>query len=128
MSELSQGTNTRVSVEQLIGLVQAGRILDAIDTYYAENVSMQENQNPPTVGKAVNRVREEAFVASVAEVHRLETPSVFVEGDQSAIHWILDYTTTTGERHRLDQIALQTWENGKIVSERFIYDPTAVVV
>lgn len=38
---------------------------------------------------------------------------------------ILDFTGVDGERMRLDQVALQTWRDGYIVNERFLYDTTS---
>jgi ketosteroid isomerase-like protein len=35
---------------------------------------------------------------------------------------VFDYTTEDGQRYRMDEIADQTWRDGKIVRERFIYD------
>jgi ketosteroid isomerase-like protein len=49
------------------------------------------------------------------------------DGDRAAIHWVFDFTGTGGKRLRLDQIAYQTWKDGKIVHERFYYDPTSPV-
>ena len=48
--------------------------------------------------------------------------SVVVDGDRSAINWVFDYTTGDGQRYRMDEIASQTWQDGKIVRERFVYD------
>ena len=48
--------------------------------------------------------------------------SVVVEGDRAVINWVFDYTTSDGQRYRMDEIAVQTWRNGKIVHERYIYD------
>lgn len=121
MNETTQ--KTRTAVEQLLALVREGRVPEAIDRFYGDNVAMQENLNPPTVGKAENRAREEAFGASIAELHALETPAIVVDGNRAVIHWIIDYTSTDGQRFRFDEVALQTWEDGKIVHERFIYDP-----
>ncbi|GAB4456031.1 MAG: hypothetical protein OHK0029_13240 [Armatimonadaceae bacterium] len=87
---------------------------------------MQENLNPPTVGKAAIRALEEAFVASIKEFHGLEVPAVLVDGNRAVIHWIIEFTNTEGKRLRFDEVALQTWENGQIVHERFLYDPATL--
>src|SRR5689334_16875216 len=49
----------------LIDLVQRGKMLEAITTYYAEDVAMQENTSAPTVGFAANYAREAAFYGSL---------------------------------------------------------------
>jgi rhodanese-related sulfurtransferase/ketosteroid isomerase-like protein len=120
--------STRERVEQLISYVVQGKIIDAVNEFYADDVVMQENSNEPTVGKAANLLREEGFVDAVAQVHESRATSVLVDGDYAAIHWIMDFTNTSGQRIRLDQIAQQTWQDGQIVQERFFYDSAAVAV
>ena len=110
-------------VHTLVEFVQNGKILEAFETFYADHVVMQENGGQPTVGKDANRAREEQFVAFVSEVHENKANTVVANGDSSAIHWNLEFTAADGKRYRYDQIALQQWENGKIVSERFFYNP-----
>lgn len=120
--------SVRSHVEELIGLVKQGALLDAFERFYAENVSMQENGYPASVGKDANREREKQFLASVKEVHEADAKFTIVEGNQAAIGWLLDFTNTDGVRLRMDQVAYQVWENGQIVSERFYYDTAGLVV
>ncbi len=126
MSAFAPASAPISAVSHLVEMVESGEVLRAFDLYYADHVSMTENANPPTVGKAENRRREEGFVGSIARVHENRAAAVLVNGDQAAIHWILDFTNQEGTRLRFSQIALQTWENGKIVSETFFYDPSAL--
>ena len=116
----------RERVQELISYVEQGRIVEAIDEFYADGVVMQDNNNAPTVGKAANREREQAFGGSIAQVHENRAESFLADGDSSAIHWLLDYTDTGGRRWRLDQIAYQTWDGDRIIRERFYYDSAAV--
>ena len=48
----------KASVEDLIAKVVGGKPLDAFDRYYAEDVTMQENEQPPRVGKTACRASE----------------------------------------------------------------------
>ncbi|MCU0495011.1 MAG: hypothetical protein MUD01_25770, partial [Chloroflexaceae bacterium] len=34
-----------------------------------------------------------------------------------------EWTTVDGQRVRVEELALQTWHEGKIIRERFFYDP-----
>ena len=116
---------TRDQVTRLVRLVEANRILDAIDEFYDENVSMQDNLNAPVVGKAANRERERAFFGGIT-VHRHDALSVAIDGEQVVIHWLLEFTGGDGKRYRLDQLAQQEWNNGLIVRERFYYDSARI--
>jgi ketosteroid isomerase-like protein len=118
--------STRERVQELVRYVQAGRIPDAINEFYAENASMQENRQPPTEGKAANIAREQTFAESVERWHEVSARSVAVDGDQVLIEWVFDYTTREGQRIRMEEIAQQRWRDGKIEQERFFYDSAAL--
>jgi ketosteroid isomerase-like protein len=108
-------------VLDLIRLVENGQMLDAITKYYDERVAMQENTSPPTVGFAENFARESAFYGSLRSA-KFTAASVVVDDDRAAINWVFDYTTADGQRYRMDEVAIQTWRDGKIVHERYVYD------
>lgn len=114
-------------VLDLISLVESGRMLEAVKRYYAADVAMQENVSPPTVGYDANFARESAFYGSLRSA-KFTLVSVVVEGDRAAINWIFDYTTADATRYRMDEIAVQTWRDGKIVHERYIYDTASLAV
>ena len=114
-------------VLDLISLVENGRMLEAMTRYYAEHVAMQENVSPPTVGFAENYTREQAFYGSLKALE-FNLVSVVVDGDRAVINWVFDYTTADGTPYRMDEIAIQTWHDGKIVHERYIYDTASLAV
>jgi ketosteroid isomerase-like protein len=111
----------------LIELVENGRMLEAMATYYADDVAMQENVSPPTVGYTANYAREAAFYGSLLAL-KFTLVSVVVEDDRAVINWIFDYTTADGQKYRMDEIAVQTWRDDKIVHERYIYDTASVAI
>ena len=114
-------------LHQLVRLVEQGRFLEAFDEFYADDVVMQENLQPPYVGKAAARAKEEQFVGAIRTLHESRAVSVIVEGDRAAIHWNAEYTFADGTRMRFDQIAHQRWRDGRIVHEQFFYDPATLV-
>ena len=77
--------STRERVQELIGYVRAGRIPEAIEKFYGDGVTMQENRQPPTVGKAANLVRERAFGDSIERWHEVSARSVAVDGDHGGL-------------------------------------------
>ena len=116
---------TKDRVQQLIDYVHDGRIQEALDEFYADDVAMQENLAPPVVGRAANQQREEAFFSSIT-LHKNRAQAVLVDGDHAVIRWDLDFTGGDGKRYRIDQLAYQTWRGDRIVSERFVYDSAAI--
>ena len=116
---------TRDQVHRLVRYVEANRILDAIDELYDEHVSMQDNLQPPTIGKEANRERERRFFGGIT-VHQNRALSVAVDGDRSVIHWLFEFTGGDGKRYRMDQLAQQEWKDGRVVRERFYYDSASI--
>ena len=119
-------TNTiRDRVQQLVARAEQWKILEAMQEFYADNVVMQDNLNAPTIGLAANLERERAFVASVTKVNEMRAEAVIVDGNRAVINWRQDLVVN-GQRLTFDQLSLQVWENGKIVHERFVYDPSTL--
>jgi ketosteroid isomerase-like protein len=111
--------------ETLNTTILGGDILGAFDTFYADDVVMQENLSEPCVGKAANRKREEEFVASVKEFHGADLKASAVSGDVSLSEWVMDMTFQDGSRKKLQQVAVRRWQEGQVVHERFYYDSAA---
>ncbi len=119
-------------LQAFVADVEAGRILHAIETYYADDVVMQDNNAAPTVGKAANLERERGFVGYIAEVHQNTAVSVIAQGDQVAIVWHFEFSGEDGKRLRMEQVAVQQWagsgDDARIVRERFFYDSATLAV
>ena len=117
---------TRQRVLDLVAYVEQGRILEAIDEFYADDVVMQESNGTATAGKAANLERERAFYGTITDVEN-RALSVVVDGDRAAINWLFEFTGADGKRYRMDQVAYQRWSGGVIVHERFYYDSASLV-
>lgn len=114
----------KTDASQLYEMIFSGRLLEAFDQYYAEDVVMQENNDPPTVGKAANRAREVAFLESVEAFHDGGVTNM-AWNDETGVVMIenfMDVTFKGGNRVKLEQVAVQTWKDGKIIRERFYYN------
>ena len=55
----------------------------------------------------------------------MRAEAVIVDGNRAVINWRQDLIVN-GQRLTFDQLSLQLWENGKIVHERFVYDPSTL--
>ena len=114
---------TRARLDEFIAAVESGDHAGAIERYYTEDSSMQENAAPPRVGRDVLVAHERGVLAVMSHVYSKAMSSV-VEGDRVAIHWNFEMTDKSGKVHRFDEVALQQWRGDKIFRERFFYDPT----
>ncbi len=115
----------RARVDELIKGLESGDILGTFDRFYHEDVTMRENSEPPTIGKAANREREEAFLASVKEWRSLNISWSAVEGNGDSgtafIEYDFEFVNTGGQLVRYEQVTRQTWKDGQIVEERFYH-------
>lgn len=114
---------SRARLDEFIAVVEFGDHAGAIERYYTEDSSMQENAGAPRVGRDVLVAHERGVLARMTHVYSKAMSSV-VEGDQVAIHWIFELTDKSGKVHRIDEVALQQWRGDKILRERFFYDPS----
>src|SRR6185312_4925194 len=98
------------------------KFLEAIPLFYDEHMTAQENCDPPRVGRDAQVENEKRALARF-RFDAIRVASFVHEGDRVAINYVFDVTTVEGGKVRLDEIAYQKWENGRIVSERYFYDP-----
>ena len=116
---------SRAHLDEFIALVESGDHASAIERYYTEDATMQENLAPPRVGRDVLVAHERGVLALMSHVDSRAVSSV-VEGDRVAIHWIFELTDKSGKLRRFDELALQEWRGDRIFRERFFYDPTKI--
>ncbi len=116
----------KATVEAFIATVVSGQHVEAIERFYAENATMQENHHPPRVGRDVLVVHKRAALARHSTVFTHPADFFAIEGDRVAIHWVFDFTRLDGKRFTIDEFTYQRWEGEKVVEERFFYDPAQV--
>ena len=115
--------NLKENVDMLNNMILEGKILEAFEKFYAEDVVMQENEDAPTIGKANNRLHEEAFVGNITEFRNAAVKSVILSDNISVIEWELDFTHAEWGIRNYTQVAVQRWNNeGQIVNEKFYYN------
>jgi hypothetical protein len=112
---------TRQRVEMLIAMAEQGQFLAAIQEFYAEDATMQENNQPPRVGLAALLENERRVLASLKEIRVNRADSFIVDGDRVAINWVYHFVDLHDRELRRNELAYQVWRDGKIVCERFFY-------
>ncbi|MES2072435.1 MAG: nuclear transport factor 2 family protein [Pseudomonadota bacterium] len=113
----------RENVVRLIQLVENGQTVEAMQEFYADEATMQENNLPPRCGLPHLLEHEGQVLRKFKAIQTQPVDSFFIAGERVVIHWVFDFTTHDGRRFRLDELAYQTWAGEKIVQERFYYDP-----
>jgi hypothetical protein len=113
---------TRERVAAFVAIIEKKQFLEAIPEFYAEDMTAQENNEPPRIGRAA-QVANETRALAVMRFEESRAASYLVDGDRVAIHYVMDIVAADGTRCHLEEIAYQTWREDRIVSERYFYDP-----
>jgi hypothetical protein len=120
-AQLQTETDLRAAFEDIKQLFFQGKALEAFEKYYDDNVVMQENETPATVGKAANRQREELFFSKVVEFRGAELKQVAFGDNVIISEWFYDYTHADWGSRTYHQVSVQQWQAGKVIHERFYY-------
>ena len=113
--------NLLEKISDLNDLVLQGKVMEAFEKYYHEDVEMQENEEPPTVGKAANRKREEEFLSSLVDFRGAKPLKVTVGEGITMVEWHYDFTHKDWGERNYTQISVQQWKDGQIIKEKFYY-------
>ena len=117
---------TRERVQDFIALVERGEYVKAIEDFYHPEASMQENGEPPRVGRQALVEHERAVLAGLQAMRTRRVETCLVDGDRVVIEWVFEMTGRDGKARTLDELALQQWDGDRIARERFFYDPAQI--
>ena len=114
---------TAETLERFIARVEENAHVEAIQDFYTENASMQENQSPPRIARDLLMARERAVLAKARSVQSTCVRPVFVNGDNVVVRWTFDFEWLDGTTTHMEELAYQRWEGERIAQEIFFYDP-----
>jgi ketosteroid isomerase-like protein len=105
-------------------MIGQGRLLEAFDKYYDDNVEMVEASGEVRKGKEANRKFQTEFLGMIKEVHGSGLKSVAAndKDDVTMIESWMDVTMNDGNRSKMEEVAVQKWQGNKIIHERFYYN------
>jgi hypothetical protein len=110
------------TVEAFVSMVEAGQGVKALEKFYAEHASMQENNAEPRVGKAALLTYERAAQDAVTSLRASCIRPVLIAGDIAVVRWVFEYASNSGPV-RFEELAYQRWDSEQIIDEKFFYDP-----
>lgn len=115
--------NYKEKAKDIYEQLQQGKLLDAFDQYYGDDVVMTEPRGTRK-GKKECREYEEQFLNSIEEFHGLEIKNVGSNEQEktSFVESTMDVTFKDGNRAKMEQVAVQQWQGDHIVHERFYYN------
>lgn len=117
MSYLEKAKNLQSQIEQ-------GQVLEAFEKYYHENVKVWEMPTGECrEGKEAQRKAMEEWQNSIQTYHGSGCNCVTSDEEQgitTAESWV-DVTFKGGQRVKMEEVAVQKWQDNQIVEERFYY-------
>lgn len=114
--------------QHLQELAHGPQILEAVDTYYADDVQIVEATGETARGRETQKERIREWQSMLKAVHG-STPPVIAAHETAAGTGVVfvetsdDLEFADGTRMVVDEVAVQRWEDGKVVHERFYYTP-----
>jgi ketosteroid isomerase-like protein len=114
---------TRGRVEAFITLVESGDFVGALEQFYVEDATMQDNDGPLRGGRDALVAQEKIVMATMRSIVTRPVERWLVDGDRVAINWVFEFAFPDGRTAVMDEIALQDWDGDRIVRERFYFDP-----
>jgi hypothetical protein len=111
------------TVERFVKRVEENAHAEAIEEFYTEQASIQENQESPRVGRDSLVAGERKMLAKVKKLSSQCVRPVFIQGDHVVIRWKFRFEWLNGTVTMMEEIAYQHWEDEQIASEMFFYDP-----
>lgn len=109
------------AVEDLIAKVVGGKALDAFDRYYADDVTMQENEQPARIGKAACRAFEVDFLSKIKAIRTYVCDGYVLSGNKAFVVYRIDADHADWGPLKMSEVAIQEWSSGKVVHEKFVY-------
>jgi SnoaL-like domain len=123
----STSSATAAVAEELVSFCKAGRNMDAINTLYSPDIVSIEsmgNEQMPRETKGLDAIRgKNEWWAKNNEVHSSRVEGPFIgDDDKFAVYYNYDVTfKLNGKRNNMEEMALYTVKDGKVVREQFFY-------
>ena len=114
---------TSETLERFIARVEQNAHVEAIQEFYTEDASMQENMAPPRKGRDTLVAHEAAALARASSIRSTCVRPALINGDYVVIRWIFEFGWKDGSTGRIEELAYQRWEGERIAQEQFFYDP-----
>jgi len=111
------------TLERFIARVESNAHDKAVEDFYTEDSSMQENLDPPRVGRDKHIAAEKQILSRVRSMTSTCVRPVFTSGDHVVIRWIFQFEFLNGTSMRMEELAYQRWDGERIAEETFFYDP-----
>lgn len=106
------------AVAELVSLTLDGNWETAFEKYYHTNVEKTDLDGIVIKGKDINFENGKIFSSKISNVRDFSNAGKIVKGNRSFLVWSFDFDVD-GQPLKVVEVAIQDWEDGKIIKERF---------
>ena len=110
-------------LNRLNTMIEERQILQAFEKFYAEDVTLQDNENEPLIGKDICRKKQEEFVTGILDYKKAKARNTLISNNISVVEWDMDYTHEEWGHRSIQMITVQRWnKEGEIINEKYYYN------
>ncbi len=105
-------------------MLAQGKMLEAFEKYYHNDVVAVEATGESRKGKDANRKFQLEFGSMIKEVHGTGVRAI-TSNEKEATTMVeswMDATNKDGNRQMMEEVAVQKWQGDQIIHERFYYN------
>lgn len=106
-------------LNDLNNMVLNGEILESMDKYYHSDCVVIEKNDVVANGIQEAKDRESSVFEGVEAWLKSEIKSTAVGDNVTMTEWHFEYKHRDFGHKKFDQVAVQHWKDGKIISDRF---------
>jgi ketosteroid isomerase-like protein len=111
------------TLQRFVALVELNKHVEAVEEFYTEHSTMQENQAIARVGREAHAASERRVLSRTKSLTSECVRPIFVNGDRVVIRWKFRFEFQDGSVMQMEELAYQRWEGERIAEETFFYDP-----
>ncbi len=100
-------------------LTKQGKIIDSIDTYYADHCVFSESDGSTRASKRKQREHLVGFFDSLKSFDGATLHGQSVGSDVSMSEWTFNMTGGDGDKIVWNEVLVRRWDDGKIVAEKY---------
>lgn len=112
-------TNIEVLERELNAMTGQGKILEALQQFYADDCKFQEGNGASRNGKHAQHSYLADFFKTLKAFNGATLHGSAVSPNYSASEWTFDMTGGDGKRMVWNEILVRRWCDGQVVSEKF---------
>ncbi len=108
------------TLDELIATMAAGKAMEAFDTFYHDDLEKTDLDGVTHYGKAKNREVGAELLSKVVDVRDFTAVGKVVKDNRSFLIWSLDFDHADNGPVKVVEVAIQDWQDGKIIRERYV--------